>query len=106
SKLWTLPRTRFKCEETDDEIIWHVNMDNADSMIRTRFRCKKKEMLLVNYESPDGQKRHNRLWNGGTGEGRILLYKKSFDGSLKLIDDISVSHLGCEYGEYSEKNQN
>ncbi len=100
SKFWTLPGTRFKCEETDDEIIWHVNMDNATSMIRTRFRCKKKDMLLVNYESPDGMKRHNRLWNGGTGEGRILLYKKVGDNRLKLIDDISVTHLGCEFGEY------
>ncbi|MBR1861341.1 MAG: hypothetical protein IJ796_05730 [Lachnospiraceae bacterium] len=103
SKFWTLPRTRFYCEETDTEIIWHVNMDNADSMIRTRFRCKKKDMLLVNYESPDGMKRHNRLWNGGNGEGRILLYKKTGEGRLKLLDDISVTHLGCEYGEYCEK---
>ena len=100
SKFWTFPGTKFKCEETEDEIIWHVNMDNASSLIRTRFRCKKKDMLLANYESPDGKKRHNRLWNGGTGEGRILLYKKVGDNRLKLIDDISVTHLGCEYGEY------
>ncbi len=57
-------------------------------------------MFLVNYESPDGFKRHNRLWNGGNGEGRILLYRKLGGNRFKLIDDISVTHLGCEYGEY------
>ena len=102
SKFWTFPGMRFKCEETKDEVIWHVNMENADSMIRTRFRCKKSDMLLVNYESPDGEKRHNRLWNGGNGEGRILLYRKLGMDRFRLIDDISVSHLGCEYGEYDK----
>lgn len=24
-------------------------------------------MILINYESPNGHKRHTRLWNGGTG---------------------------------------
>ena len=44
--------------------------------------CEKKDMLLVNYEAPDGQKRHNRLWNGGNGVGTIQL----FDHLEKLID--------------------
>ena len=102
SKFWTFPGTRFKCGETKDEIIWQVNMDNATSMIRTKFRCKKKDMLLVNYEAPNGEKRHNRLWNGGNGTGRILLYKKIGEDRLRLIDDINVTHLGCEYGVYDK----
>ena len=56
-------------------------------------------MLFINYEAPDGSKRHNRLWNGGNGTGRILLYEKK-DGKKILVDDINVSHVGCEYGEY------
>ena len=35
----------------------------------TDVTCQKKDMLLVNYESPDGAKRHKRLWNGGNGVG-------------------------------------
>ena len=57
--------------------------------------CKKIDMLLVNYEAPNGLKRHNRLWNGGNGEGNIKLYHKG-----KLVDDMHVGHVGCEYGEY------
>ena len=29
----------------------------------TDITCEKKDMLLVNYEAPDGAKQHNRLWN-------------------------------------------
>ena len=57
--------------------------------------CEKKDMLLVNYESPDGAKRHNRLWNGGNSKGTIQL----FEGE-RLIDRIHAENIGCEYGEY------
>lgn len=56
-------------------------------------------MLWINYESPDGQKRHNRLWNGGTGIGRLKLYELH-KGNKILIDDVSFYNTGCEYGEY------
>ena len=59
------------------------------------FRCSKKDMLLVNYEAPNGKKLHNRLWNGGNGVGVIKLYHKG-----KLIDEIEAKNVGCEYGEY------
>lgn len=52
-------------------------------------------MILINYESPLGEKKHNKLWNGGNGVGKIKLYK-----ILKLIDDIIATNVGCEYGEF------
>ena len=57
--------------------------------------CEKKDMLLVNYEAPNGQKLHNRLWNGGNGVGIIKLYHKG-----QLVDEIEAKNIGCEYGEY------
>ncbi len=61
-------------------------------------------MLLVNYEAPNGKKLHNRLWNGGTGYGKIRLYRKHH-GKLILIDEILAGHVGCEYGEYSNGDE-
>ena len=55
-------------------------------------------MLLVNYEAPDGSKKHNRLWNGGNGYGVVKLYERKHEG-LELIDEIEATHVGCEYGE-------
>ncbi len=101
SKFWTAPKTAFRCIETDEEIIWHVEQSNWKYVMRTNIHCRKDEMLKINYEAPDGTKKHNSLWNGGTGKGRIKLYEKC-GKDLKLIDDISVTHVGCEYGEFSE----
>lgn len=63
----------------------------------TDITCEKKDMLLVNYEAPNGEKRHNRLWNGGNGKGTIKLYHNG-----KLVDEIQAENVGCEYGEYDK----
>ena len=99
SKPWTGSKTSFDCHETDDEIVWHVQQDTHDARLITDIRCPKAQMLLVNYEAPDGSKRHNRLWNGGTGTGRLQLFAKRA-GKLELVDDVLASSVGCEYGEY------
>ncbi len=104
SKFWTLTRTKFQCDETKDRIVWKVEQETPLHKIRVRISCLKSDMLFVNYESPDGMKRHNRLWNGGNGTGRIKLYEKKLAGGGKwvwsLIDDIDAKNVGCEYGEY------
>ena len=102
SKFWTLPRTRFGFGENEEYVYWKVFQENYNSVIKVTARCRKSDMVLVNYEAPDGSKRHNRLWNGGNGVGRIQLYRKVGNGCLQVIDDIAISHLGCEFGEYDE----
>ncbi len=95
SKFWTFTRTRFDCRETEDKIVWHVEQRTWRNRMVTKITCEKKDMLLVNYEAPNGTKRHNRLWNGGNGKGTIKLYR---DG--QLVDEIYAENVGCEYGEY------
>ena len=99
SKPWTGSTTKFDCWETDDALFWHVEQQTFDARLVTDITCPKAEMLLVNYESPDGEKRHNRLWNGGTGVGRVQLFEKR-DGAFVLVDDLRAATVGCEYGEY------
>ncbi len=99
SKFWTGTQTRFRSKETATEVYWYVRQENFGNVMVTKVKCKKSDMLLVNYEAPDGSKRHNRLWNGGNGIGEILLYKKTSLGN-KLIDRIRADRIGCEYGEY------
>ncbi len=102
SKFWTLSGTKFDCEETDDEIHWHVVQTTVNSKLDTQISCKKKEMLLINYEAPTGLKLHNRLWNGGTGTGVLKLYKK-LGPFEKLIDEVEAKNIGCEFGEYDKQ---
>ena len=98
SKFWTFTRTKFNCYETEDKIIWNVTQKTWRNKIVVNFSCNKKDMLLINYEAPNGKKLHNRLWNGGNGEGIIELYHRN-----KLIDRMKATHIGCEYGEYDRR---
>ena len=97
SKFWTFTRTKFDCKETDTQIIWHVEQKTWFNKMVTDITCEKKDMILINYEAPNGKKLHNRLWNGGNGVGKIKLYHKN-----KLIDEIEATNIGCEYGEYDK----
>ena len=99
SKFWTGSRTEFDCKETEDEILWHVSQTTLRAKLVTDIRCRKREMLNINYEAPNGTKRHNRLWNGGTGFGTVKLYEKK-RGAWVLIDEMATGGVGCEYGEY------
>ena len=101
SKFWTLTRTKFDCTETEDEIIWKVQQESLKGCVKVLMRCRKSDMLLVNYEAPDGAKRFTRLWNGGNGVGRVHLYRR-VGTRMQLVDDISVRNAGCEYGEFNE----
>ena len=102
SHVWLDVKTEFSFEETEEEVVWHVRQENIHAAMETEIRCLKKEMLLVNYEAPDGSKKHERLWNGGTGRGTVKLYDKEH-GRLILVDEIEATHVGCEYGEYASE---
>ena len=99
SKPWLRSKIHFKVEETPTKVIWRLIAEDPQTFIKLKVTCLKDEMLLINYESPDGEKRHNRLWNGGTGKGQLLLYKKEGKDKV-LIDHLLLQNVGCEYGEY------
>ena len=101
SKLHLHVKTEFAFEEQEDVVHWTVRQENTHAVMETEIFCRKKDMLLVNYEAPDGSKKHNRLWNGGNGWGTVKLYEKE-KNSLTLVDEIEATHVGCEYGEYDE----
>ena len=64
-------------------------------------RCAKKDLQWFRYESPDGKSRHTRLWNGGPATANLKLYGKAGKkGEWALIDDLTLGHMGFEYGEY------
>lgn len=104
SHVWLNVKTEFSFEEREEDVLWRVKQENRHAVMETEVTCKKKDMLFVNYEAPDGSKRHNRLYNGGNGTGVVKLYDKS-DGELRLVDEIEADHIGCEYGEYSDPEE-
>ena len=101
SKIFNPCETWFKSFEKNDKIYWKVIQENSKYKIETEVSCNKKDMLLINYEAPDGTKRHNRLWNGGNGTGTLKIYKK-VKRDLILEEDLLIFNVGCEYGEFDK----
>ena len=99
SKFWTGSQTKFESWETEDKIHWHVEQTTFTAKMITDITCNKADMLNINYEAPNGTKRHNRLWNGGNGVGTIKLYRRVGKKDI-LIDEVEAKNIGCEYGEY------
>ncbi|MBQ4167177.1 MAG: hypothetical protein II590_03130, partial [Clostridia bacterium] len=80
SHVWLGVKTEFSFDETEDSVHWHIRQENRHAVMETDVTCRKEDMLWVNYESPDGEKRHNRLWNGGNGTGLIKLWDRTENG--------------------------
>lgn len=99
SKFWTGSRTFFDCRETDTQIFWKVIQTTFRAKMEVEIACNKEEMLWINYESPDGCKRHTRLWNCGNGFGTVKLWEKR-RGRWSLVDEVQAGSVGCEYGTY------
>ena len=113
SRFWTLTKTNFKCKESKDKLVWKVEQETPLAKLEMEVTCMKKDMLLINYESPEGEKKHNNLWNGGNGIAEIKLYQKILKTKnpesnkkpkweWQLVDEMEAYNVGCEYGEYSE----
>ena len=105
SHLWLNVKTEFSFTEGDELMTWGVRQENVHAVMETEIFCRRSEMLWIHYEAPNGERRHNRLWNGGNGWGTVKLYEKEH-GKPVLIDTVDVGHVGCEYGEYTEKDTN
>ncbi len=99
SKFWKKSTQDFNTLEDEKYFYWDVISDNKKFKLEVHFKCDKSKMLWVNYESPNGEKKHNKLWNGGHAEGIVKLYKKE-GKALKIIDELEGCLGGCEYGEY------
>lgn len=100
SKFWKMSQVNYQMEETEDKVIWRILAEDRNYFIKIKVSCSKSEMLKINYEAPSGKKRHNRLWNGGTGTGIMLIYSKK-GGYKRILDELKLKNVGCEYGEYT-----
>ena len=58
SKFWTRSKASFEFSEGKKINTWNVNASNKDSIMELTLECAKDEMLLINYEAPNGQKNH------------------------------------------------
>ena len=94
-KFWTGSRQSFECAVEPDKVRWRISAKTFTHRIEIDFWCPAEEMLLMNYENPDGVKNHHSLWNGGTARGTVRLFQRD-----RLIGEFLGSRGGGEYGAY------
>jgi len=99
SKFWKRTSQQFTIREDDSCVYWDVVSESNKYRVEVNLKCEKSKLLFVNYENPNGEKKHNRLWNGGHAEGILKFYKKESE-NIVLVDELEGSLGGCEYGEY------
>ena len=102
TKPLTLPKTQFRVVEGKNKVTWKIIQQTPLTKIYTSIECLKKEMINNNYETPNGDIIHDKLWCGGTGRGYIKIYEKGLDGfnlDWKMVDYLEVENCGCEYGK-------
>jgi len=93
-KFLAFPSTKFYCQETPDELTWHIRLESLTALVKLEVHCPKNEMLFMNYESPDGTNLSGRLISGGTGTGFLRLYRKTGTRRV-LIDELVARHVNC-----------
>lgn len=99
SKFWTRPGQHFTCLDVGDAVSWEIEAWNRSARIEISFTCPKSEMLLMNYENPDGEHNHRTLWNGGNARGTVRLFAKQANRE-RLIGEFAGTHGGGEFGQY------
>ncbi|MCH9706302.1 MAG: hypothetical protein K0U48_01975, partial [Actinomycetia bacterium] len=77
------------------KVRWRISAKTFTHRIDIDFWCPTEEMLLMNYENPDGGKNHHSLWNGGTARGTVRLFERD-----RLVGEFLGSRGGGEYGAY------
>lgn len=86
-------RTVAECREATRIIVWHIEQRRLFSRLVLDVSCRKRDMLLMGHETPDGRK-VGRHWSGGTGTGTLTLYR--FGREIKKL---RADNIFCDYAK-------
>lgn len=92
----TFSRCKWKIKTTNKRFLWKIVAQNKTSVIKISGSCTREQMLSLDYEAPDGTKSNVPLYAGGTGMGRIELYRR-VPGGTQWIDTVSFDNGLWEY---------
>lgn len=96
SAPWTFARMKYSCIQSGGKVKWHVKAMNLATAMEIKVSCNEDDMLEMKYQTPTGEWNPDKMVNGGTGRGEILLYRREFRRYI-LIDRLLVKGAGCEY---------
>lgn len=88
-----LCRTVSGCREATRTVIWHVEQRRLFTKVVFDVTCRKRDMLLMAHETPDGTK-VGRHWSGGTGSGTLTIFRFG-----REVERIHADNIFCDYAK-------
>lgn len=79
---------KWNIKITNKRLVWQIVAQNKEAVMKVTISSLKEHMMLLHYENPDGKK-PDGLYGGGSGCGKVLLYRKTA-GEKELIDTLTV----------------
>lgn len=93
----TKHKSKWKIKRTSRRLQWQIVAQNKTAVIKLSVNSRREEMMEMNYEDPCGRRPEFPLLEGGTGTGRLLLYRRTKKGK-ELIDTLTLENVLCAYG--------
>lgn len=89
--------TEMPSDGDGEKLHWTLSIHRKKLVIDMDIYCRTSEMLVCDYEMPQGNKKVLKVLSGGTGFGEIKMFKKT-GKNLELLEHINVLDSLCEYG--------
>lgn len=98
SRWGTFSRCKWNLKQTKKRNIWQIAAWNKDAVIKVTAGCLSEDMMTMNYEAPNGARPKTPVLAAGSGDGKILLYRR-VPGGKELIDTLVMENVFCEFNK-------
>ncbi|MBQ0050843.1 MAG: hypothetical protein KBT11_02130 [Treponema sp.] len=90
--------TQMPGKEGEEKVHWMVSTQNGKYVIDIDVYCNANEMIVRDYEIPQGKRSLMKILGSGSGTGEIRVYKK-LGKNLELLEHANIYDAVCEFGE-------
>ena len=84
-----------------EKLHWTVSIHRKRLVVDVDVYCKTSEMLVRDYELPEGGRNLLKILGGGNGFGEIRIYKK-VRKNLELLEEARITNAICDFGNIEE----
>lgn len=97
SKIFSDPRTKIECVETEEAIFWNIRQGDRRTILITNIRCPKEKTFFAETGGWKKSGEPERYLRCLEAQARVKLYQR--DGEYcTLIDDADIEGAKCEFG--------
>ncbi len=93
--------TQMPADEEGEKLHWSVSVHRKKIVIDVDIFARTSQMLVRDYELPEGGKKLLKVLSGGDGYGEIKIFKK-VKKNLELLEHVRVLDAVCDWGTVDE----